>query len=65
VNLWADPEFVDPENGDYHIGPGSVAIDAGVDVGVFTDIDEDPRPLDGDGDDIDEFDIGADEWAGE
>lgn len=29
---------------DYHLGPGSAAIDAGKDVGVVTDIDGDTRP---------------------
>ena len=56
VNLWGDPAFVDPKAGDYHIGPGSAAIDAGVNAGVTTDIDGRPRPM-GDG-----FDIGADEY---
>jgi uncharacterized repeat protein (TIGR01451 family) len=51
-----DPAFVDPDNGDYHIGPGSAAIDAGVDAGVSTDIDGDPRPA------LEGFDIGADEY---
>ena len=55
VNVWGDPAFVDPDGGDYHLGPGSAAIDAGVDAGVLTDIDGDPRPI-GLG-----FDIGADE----
>ena len=41
----------------YRLGAGSPAIDAGVDTGVSTDIDGDPRPL-GDG-----YDIGADEFA--
>jgi fibronectin-binding autotransporter adhesin len=50
-----DPGFVDPDNGDYHIGPGSDAIDAGLDIGVPTDIDGDARPI---GSDVD---IGADE----
>jgi uncharacterized repeat protein (TIGR01451 family) len=50
-----NPAFVDPDNGDYHIGLGSAAIDAGVDAGVDRDIDGDPRPL-GIG-----YDLGADE----
>ena len=58
VNVYGDPVFVDPEAGDYHVGPGSAAIDQGVDVGVIVDIDGDPRPL-GFG-----FDIGADEYTG-
>jgi len=55
VNLWGDPAFVDPDGGDYHLGPASAAIDAGVDAGVTTDIDGDARPI-GSG-----YDIGADE----
>jgi hypothetical protein len=39
------PDFVDPGNGDYHIGPDSAALDAGLDIGVKTDIDGDPRPI--------------------
>ena len=56
VNIYGDPVFVDPGAGDYHIGLGSAAINAGVDAGVNTDIDGDPRPI-GAG-----FDIGADEY---
>jgi len=37
------PAFVDPDRGDYHIGPGSAAIDRGVDAGVTTDKDGLPR----------------------
>ena len=51
------PAFVDPGSDDYHLGPGSAAIDAGVDAGVTTDIDGDPRPLGS------APDIGADEFV--
>ena len=61
VNLWGDPAFVNPDAGDYHIGSGSAAVDASLDAGIGEDIDGDARPLDGDGDGADEFDIGADE----
>ena len=44
VNVRGDPAFVDPDGSDYHIGPGSAAIDAGVDAGVTTDVDGDARP---------------------
>jgi parallel beta-helix repeat protein len=57
VNVWADPTFVDPGIGDYHIDQGSGAIDAGLDAGVTVDIDGDARPY-GAG-----YDIGADEWV--
>jgi fibronectin-binding autotransporter adhesin len=50
-----DPLFVDPADHDYHIQSGSPAIDSGVDAGLTTDLDGDPRPQ-GEG-----FDIGADE----
>lgn len=53
--VFGNTRFLNPDGGDYHIGPGSAAIDAGVDAGVDTDIDGDPRPL-GTG-----YDIGADE----
>ena len=44
VDMRGDPAFVDPDGWDYHIGPGSAAINAGVEAGVETDIDGDPRP---------------------
>ncbi len=52
----SDPAFVNPAAGDYHIGPGSGAIDAGLDAGATTDIDGDPRPPGGG------HDLGADEY---
>jgi hypothetical protein len=55
VNVWGDPAFVNADGGDYHIGPGSAARDAGVDAGVTNDVDGDTRPEDGG------YDIGADE----
>ncbi|HEY89671.1 MAG TPA: hypothetical protein G4N98_08075, partial [Thermoflexia bacterium] len=53
-----DPAFVNPAAGDYHIGPGSAAIDQGVNAGVTTDWDGDTRPQGGG------YDIGADEYTG-
>lgn len=50
-----DPLFVDPTAGDYHIRPGSAAIDRGVATTETEDIDGDSRPL-GAG-----HDLGADE----
>jgi uncharacterized repeat protein (TIGR01451 family) len=57
ISLWRDPRFLDAGQGDYHLDSGSGAVDAGVDAGVVTDLDGDPRPLGGG------FDIGADESA--
>jgi len=54
-NLSGDPRFINPAVGDYHIGPDSAAIDAGVDAHVTTDIDSESRPL------CFGYDIGADE----
>jgi predicted outer membrane repeat protein len=64
VNLLGAPTFVDPDAGNYHILSNSAAIDAGVDAGVPTDIDGNPRPRDGDCDSIAAVDIGAVEYYG-
>jgi hypothetical protein len=55
VNIWDEPGFVDPDSGDYHIGPGSAALDSAVETKVVLDIDGEQRPA-GVG-----SDIGADE----
>jgi hypothetical protein len=52
-----DPMFVNPAAGDYHLLPGSAAIDHGTDAGMGADYDGDARPL-GLG-----YDIGYDEAA--
>ncbi|MBN1318081.1 MAG: hypothetical protein JXA42_21545 [Anaerolineales bacterium] len=40
INIWGDPGFVDPENGDYYLAsPDSPAVDSGVDAGVYHDFD--------------------------
>jgi hypothetical protein len=49
------PQFVDPASDQYHILPGSAALDAGGDTGVYTDFDGQTRPLNAG------FDIGYDE----
>jgi hypothetical protein len=53
----ADPLFVNAAGGDDHLTSGSPALNAGVDDGLTTDFDGDPRPI-GAG-----FDIGFDEFV--
>jgi len=74
--ITTDPQFVDPKttslapttDGDYHILPGSEAIDAGnnaaVPAGVTIDLDGNPRIVDGNGDGTATVDMGAYEYPG-
>lgn len=55
VNVWQVPAFVNAGAADYHIGPDSGALDAGVDAGVRMDMDHQPRPYQAP-------DLGADEY---
>jgi len=66
-DMFTDPRFSNPGEGDYHIASDSPCIDAGTDVpGVpTTDAEGDPRPLDGNGDGAAVVDIGADESQGD
>jgi len=61
-----DPQFVDAANGDYHLQDTSPCIDAGdnslVPTGVTTDLDGNPRIVDGDNDGTPTVDIGAYEY---
>lgn len=54
-NLFGDPKFVDPLNGDYHIQRDSAAVDQAHRTDVFVDMDGESRPVGS------ASDIGADE----
>jgi hypothetical protein len=56
-DLYADPQFVDPASGDYHIAATSPARDRALRSAVSTDVDGEPRPMGY------EPDIGADEYT--
>jgi hypothetical protein len=56
VNVAGGPSFAAPDVWDYHLTSGSPAIDAGVEAGVTSDLDGEPRPQG------DAPDIGADEF---
>ena len=54
--LLAPPLFMAPARQNYHLQTDSPAIDAGIEIGLLTDVDGDPRPIDV------SPDIGADEF---
>lgn len=62
-DVFADPLFVAPAQGNYRLGAGSPAIDAGDDEPPGTvgdvDLDREPRIVDGDRDGVATVDIGA------
>jgi hypothetical protein len=58
-SLVANPLFVNPAGGDFHLSAGSPAINAGIGAGQTGDFDGDLRPI-GAG-----FDIGFDEFLSE
>ena len=64
--IFADPQFVDPANGDYHLKDTSPCIDAGdnslVPSGVDKDLDGNERIVDGNNDGTPTVDIGAYEY---
>jgi len=64
-NISADPLFANPAQGDYHLQQGSPSIDAGYNQAPNlpdTDIDGNPRILDGNGDGTATIDMGIDEF---
>ena len=63
-NIASDPLFVDPDNGDFHLGAGSPCIDAGNNAAPSLpeyDFEGDDRVVDGDLDGVAKVDMGADE----
>jgi hypothetical protein len=66
-NINADPLFVDPVNGDVHLGPDSPCIDAGTNAAPDLpsyDFEGHPRIMDGDRDGLPTVDMGVDEAFG-
>jgi parallel beta-helix repeat protein len=45
ANWWEEPGFAAPDHGDYHLGPGSPAIDRGMNTAVATDVDGERRRI--------------------
>lgn len=56
-DMYGNPAFANPMNGDYHLTTNSAAIDWGTNAGVLTDFEGDARPQ------RNEFDIGYDEFV--
>jgi hypothetical protein len=63
-NITNEPAFVNGAAGNYRLSPGSPCIDAGTNLSAMltNDLDGRLRPVDGDGDGLAAFDIGAYEY---
>lgn len=63
-NITNEPAFVNPAAGNYRLRPDSPCIDAGTNLSaiITNDLDGRPRPLDGNGDGLAAFDMGAYEY---
>jgi hypothetical protein len=67
-NIDADPGFIDAEDGDFHLSPGSPCIDVGDNSApdlAYRDTDGDPRVCNGDNDAVAIVDMGCDEYRAE
>lgn len=62
-NFRSDPQFVNPNTGNFHINIQSPALDKGIDSALRVDFDFEARPCDGNLDGTYIFDIGGDEYA--
>ncbi len=64
-NISGDPRFVDASSGNYRLRHDSPCIDAAISIsGVTNDLSGNPRPVDGNLDESDAFDMGAYEYLG-
>jgi len=65
-NISEDPQFVSPATGDYRLKAGSPCIDTGVDFegAPADDLDGLSRPVDGNDDTIEDYDMGCYEFFG-